>query len=562
MFTAKQTQLFSTKKRETSAKPASANPFVQKALSKQAETLSGNGALKYSTTGMPFVDQFGKLGSYKVPRTFQEVEKDCEELWAIDSRLEVMFGFYIRMITRTVELANGEKTTVPQKGAELRHEGIMRLLWLHNKSPKTFWQNIGIFVSIGSWKDIVTMLQYDLIYHGWEGRKLDWNRFGQLIMSGLNNERQSELVKKFLPTIQTTANATTVEAQADTMIGKWIASLLFGPKGEQDNGKTYRLYRKLKSEGTAHQWQQLISQGKHNLINFDKIHGRALNLLARSKYLKNQGLESKYEAWITDEKTEAKFTGFVHELFAKLPYALSELSRSERETINKQFITLVEKGRSKTHETSLIVVRDTSGSMGSQAAGTNMTCYDIAKALALYFSEFLSGEFANNWIEFNSDAKMHTWNGKSALERWYNDHSNYVGSTNFESVIKLFAKIKKEGVAECDFPTGILCISDSEFNPASLGQTNVESALNILRHAGFSDEYVNNFVIVLWNLQNSYYGNGSGSKFETYGNVPNVYYFSGYSAATVSFLTDDIKNAGELFAAAMNQEVLNMITLK
>lgn len=46
-----------------------------------------------------------------------------------------------------------------------------------------------------------------------------------------------------------------------------------------------------------------------------------------------------------------------------------------------------------------------------------------------------------------------------------------------------------------------------------------------------------------------------------HGDVQNVFYFSGYSAATVSFLTDDIKTAAELFDAAMNQEVLSLVKL-
>jgi hypothetical protein len=48
-------------------------------------------------------------------------------------------------------------------------------------------------------------------------------------------------------------------------------------------------------------------------------------------------------------------------------------------------------------------------------------------------------------------------------------------------------------------------------------------------------------------------------KFETYGDTPNVFYFSGYSAATVSFLTNEIKTAAELFEAAMNQEILSLV---
>lgn len=563
--------MFNQKKQSLGTKPAAKtsggntknvlpNAFVNAGLKKGAETLSGNGALKYSTSGDAFTDQFSFLGSYKKPRTFAEIEKDCETLWGIDKKKAVMFNSYIRLITRQVSLFDGKSTTVPQKGAELKHEGIMRMIWLHQKDQNIFWKNIGLFVSMGSWQDVIKMLQYDLMYHGWEGRVLNWDKFGKLILSGLNNEHTSELLKKYLPQIKANSACTTVEAQADTMIAKWICSLLFGTKGE-NSGKTYKAYRKMKTSGTAHEWQKLISQGKHALIDFNTIHGRALNLMARSKYLDNQGLKAKYEAWITKPETkDVKFTGFVHELFQKMPHALSGLSKGQQETINKQFATLVKKG-GESEMTELIVVRDTSGSMGSTATGTNMTCYDIGKALALYFSEFLHGKFANSWIEFNSSAKMHQWNGNSPIEKWYNDRSGFVGGTNFQSVINLFCTIKKQGVAETDFPKGILCISDSEFNPAQLGKTNVETALQTLRNAGFSEEYVSNFVIVLWNLQSSYYGSNTGKKFETHGDVKNVFYFSGYSAATVSFLTTEIETASELFNAAMSQEILQMIEI-
>lgn len=554
MFTNKKTQLFETPVKasaNSSSKPTSA--FVSNALKKQSVTTSQNGAKKYSTTGNDFVDQFGKLGTYKAPRTFAEISKDCEKLWATNKTLAVAFTLYTRMITRITDVF-GEKTTVPQRGAELKHEGIFRMIWLHTVAPKTFWKNITLFIAVGSWKDVFTMLQYDLVYNGWEKRQLDWTKFGKLILAGLNDEGQLNLIKKYLPQIKAKSACKTVEAQADNMIAKWICSLLFGAK---DNGSTYKKYRVLKASGTAHEWQKLISQGKHQLIDFNTVHGRALNLMARSKYLANQGLTEKYEKWIGSDDVEAKFTGFVHELFQKLPSTLSSLSKGEQMTINKQFETLVKKG-GENAGTKLIVVRDTSGSMGSTATGTNMTCYDVAKALALYFSAFLEGKFADAWIEFNSSAKMHEWKGSNALEKWYNDKSSYVGSTEFQSVIRLFVSMKNEGVPESEFPTGILCISDGEFNQSQIDKTNVESALSLLRRAGFSKEYVDNFVIVLWNLQG---GSGSGRKFETYGDVENVFYFSGYSAATVSFLTSKIKNAAELFEEAMNQEVLSMIEL-
>ena len=562
MFNTKKTQLFETKKNSSTLSKGGAEPiFVTAAKKKSVETRSGNGALKLSSTLDAFVDQFGKLGTYKAPRSFAEIEKDCETLWA-DNKLDtVKFTGYLRTITRKVQLFDGSVTSEPQKGGELKHEPIMRMIWLSQKAPEVFWKNIGLFVSLGSWHDIFTMLQYDLVYNGWNNRKLDWKRFGDLILSALENKNSLDLVKKYLPQIKARSACKTVESQANCIIAKWICSLLYG---EKESASSYKAYRKLKSSGTAHDWQKLISQRQFDKIEFDKIHGRALNLLVRSKFLKNQNLSDKYSKWVGDPKTSVKYTGFVHELFSKLPHSLSSLQQHERDTINKQFATLVEKGKSekKENQANFIVVRDTSGSMGSIANGTNMSCYNIAKALALYFSEFLTGRFADAWIEFNDDAKMHSWKGNTPLEKWYNDHSNFIGSTNFQSVINLFAKLKNQGIPESEFPTGILCISDSEFNPASLGKTNVEAARMTLKSAGFSDEFVQKFQIVLWNLQSSYYGRGTGEKFETTANESGTYYFSGYSSSVITFLTGhEVLNARQLFEVAMDQEILNRMTL-
>ncbi len=80
---------------------------------------------------------------------------------------------------------------------------IMRMIWLHTVAPKTFWNNITLMIAVGSWKDVFTMLQYDLVYNGWEKRQLDWTKFGKLILAGLNDEGQNNLVKKYLPQVKT-----------------------------------------------------------------------------------------------------------------------------------------------------------------------------------------------------------------------------------------------------------------------------------------------------------------------------------------------------------------------
>lgn len=563
MFDKRKGNLFGTQKPTTPTSVAVAgNLFIHAGLRKSAETLSGNGALKYSTTGNPFVDQFGQLGQYKKPREYSEVAVSMSTLWAINPRLTIMFMLYLRMITRVTQFL-GKVTSNVQRGAGLRHEGIMRMIWLHINHPESFYKNLYLFISVGRWSDIITMMQYDLMFHGWSSKVLDWDKLTAFILAGLENPSTSELLKKYLPQIRSRSQCKTLESQADNLIAKYICNVLFGDKDEEQ-GKTYKRYRQLKSSGTAHQWQQLISKGQHNLVDFNTIHGRALAQLVSSKYLSNQGLEARYEQWISS-KPVAKYTGYPHELFITDP---CNLRPYQVKTINAQFMQLVEtakKGAKK--DTSLIVVRDTSGSMNATATGTKQSCFNISKALALFFSYMLpEGAFANTWIEFNYDARLHKWHGSTPCEKWNADSSRYYGSTNLQAVIELFVRLRRQGIPESEFPTGILCISDGEFNPASaLKKTNVNVALYKLINGGFSAEYVQKFQIILWNLQSHYYGDNTGSKFETYGNVQNVYYFSGFDGSVIAFLTGiegkttTPKTAEELFNAAMDQEILNLV---
>lgn len=100
---------------------------------------------KYSSTNDEFVNQFGVLGSYKLPRSFSDISRDCSILWGIDPIKTMKFIFYLRIITRVVIFPNGTKTSTPQRGAGLRYESIMRLVWVAINHPKAFWK---IYISL------------------------------------------------------------------------------------------------------------------------------------------------------------------------------------------------------------------------------------------------------------------------------------------------------------------------------------------------------------------------------------------------------------------------------
>ena len=528
-------------------------------------TTSGNGALKLTSTGDPFVDQFGLISQYRQLRPYSSISKDMQELWNIDPMYTLKLLFYIRLITRKVKFSNGTETSKVQKGAGLRHEAFMRMLWLAVNHSDVFYKNLPLFITIGSWKDIIQLMSYDLQYHGWDNRVLDFNKMSDFILAGLENPNTCNLVKKFLPTIKARSKCRTLESQADTIIGKFLTHKLFdsGEFSPKLHSKNYHLYRKLKSSGTAHEWQQMISRSQFN-IDFSKVHGRALALLVSGNYLKNHNLEKDYENWIKKQPV-AKFTGFVYELFKGLNLN-SPLYK--KYTIDKQFENLIQTAKEgSSTESSFIVARDVSGSMSSNVKGLTISSNDVAKSMALYFSYLLKGNFANSYIEFSHKPILKYWEGDSPTDKYLKNINYCFGDTNFLGIADLFIEIYKHTSIE-KFPTGLICISDGEFNDSGDNKTNFQSFKKRLLKAGFPKDYVDNFKIVLWDIPNAFYSfDEIRPKFESYADTPNFFYMGGLDPAGITFLLGGEVNKSipktprELFETAMNQEIMDYIQM-
>lgn len=553
-------------KREKLKEPAtktSNNAFVNEGLKSGAETQGAKGAKKFSTTGNVFVDQFGSMSIFRNPRPIKDIFNDMALLWDNSPEKCLKLALYTRLITRSTSIPTMELELPTQRGAGLKHEGIVRFLWLAIYYKDIFYKNIHLIIAAGSWKDIFEMLTLDLEYHNWEGRQLDWNMFQKIIHAGLSNEDHSELVKKYLPQIQANSQCTTVRAESRNMIAKWVADSL---------KLNYEDYRKLKSSGTAHEWQQHISRQDFDKIDFASIHGRALSILTGGEFLKNNGLEEEYTQWI-EEQPVAKFTGYPYELKKRVQ---GNLKPYQVHTLNKQFEGLVEKAvKDATVDTDLLAVIDISASMTSESiSDPSVTARDVAGSLAIFFSEMLEGEFKNSCMVFSNTTRLHRFNSSTFVNKCKELPYGY-GTTNFMSVSQEFVNLLGRIGSEEDFPGGILCISDGEFDPASLNETNVEYFRNTLREGGFSDKYVDEFKIILWDVPNTFHGRSSSDKprFETYGDTENVFYLSGLDGSVVSFIlggqidpkTGEKKNAPktaeELFEAAMDQELLNLAVI-
>lgn len=547
-----------------------ASAFVQTALKMNNTHINGNGGVALKSSLNDFLDQFGNASSYREIRSYEDIANDMNLIYSQDKAKALKLTMYLRMVSRKIELFDGSTTEMVQNGQGLKHEGIMRMLWVAMNDPKTFQSNLELFVCTGSFNDVIKMMAHDLKSHGFENRKLDWKFLGNFIMSALSNENVADLVKKYLPQIKSSSKQKTQDAIADTIIAKYLASVIFG--GKEGDFSTYKKYRQLKASGNAHQWQQLISKRLFNEINFKTVAGRALASMTGSKFLANQGLEDKFISWIESQPT-AKFTGYPYELLApvKQGYRNASLSRLKTLTINKQFETLVQLGRDglSENENGFIAVVDTSSSMTSNVSGLNVSSYDVAKSMALYMSEVTrSNKFANSWIEFNSKATLHVWKGSTPVEKLQNDRAESYGSTNIIGVAKLFVDILKQGVSESDFPSGIVCFSDGCFD-----QTGDKLAFTKFRkemvNGGFSKKFVEDFKIVLWDIPNGYY-NATIQPIQFYADQPNSYSLGGLDGSVLKFVlgteeqvrtNSTPKTPEELMDAALSQQILQLVRI-
>lgn len=574
MFNSKKKQLFDISEKETSEnKLITQDPFLRAAI-KSDTVLSGNLSDKIKTMGSSFLDQFASASKYKEPRSYADISKDMSTLWGKDPLLTIKFTVYLRLITRIPTILNGDKLEKSHKGQGLKHESIMRMIWLFVNHPKEFIDNLNIFVIAGSWKDLITMMKYDAMYNGHD-HSFDWNILIEFIKEGLMNPETSNLIRKYLPTIRTKKKCTTIEAQANNVVAKALCHSFFGGKEYDNPGRFYRLYRKTKSSGTAHEWQQLISKRRFKDINFGTIAGRALQKLVNSKFLENQGLEKKYESWLDTQPT-AKYTGYVYELFAPFQgvyNAILPIKPYQKKTINAQFQELLNKAELKTEDNSFICVLDSSMSMSSAADGTTTHAYTVAKTMTLFFSELLKGRFHEHYFEFSSDTELRKFEGETYYDKYVNSDSRINANTNFISVADKFVEIlKSETLLEDDFPKGILCLTDGEFDRThdfTRKNTELDKFRKKLLNGGFSKEFVKNFKIVLWDIPNGYYGK-SEVKFEALGDEANTFHIGGLDGSIVSFLIEgEVKDGKaqtpqsteELFLAAMNQELMNYVII-
>ena len=548
------------------------NAFIN-AVNYKSTTLTENGAVTNVSTGSAIVDQFGKAGNFR-GRPIAEVFADQAQIWAENAEAALRFPFYLRMITRKVKVNADNETDKVQNGQGARDESFKRLLWIAKEHIETFNNNIWALPLVGSWKDLWTLMFYDI---NEATNVVNRKTIYEIIAQGLLCDTHVDLVKKYMPRIKSQSKCKTPWTKITNSLAKEFAEHM---------GLTYKEYNKLKTSGNGHDFQKLICSRNYEALNWNHIPGRALNLLVTSKFLSNHNLKDDYTKWIMQQPV-AKFTGYVFELARKLREARGSrgyycgsknIPIEVKHTLDAQFKGLVDKARADGKITENVwCCLDTSGSMNRGVDGLkNITCEDIASSLALFFADLNSGPFHNKVIMFDDVSYPYDMKGESFCDRIMNLPSVGCGGTNFQSAVDEIIKIRKEHpeIPLEQYPTTILVVSDMQFNPVGYGwrsrrtePTNYEYSVRSLKTV-FPSDFVDNMKWIWWDCASRRTQDFEGSAIEA-----GCTFFSGFDGSIISMLLGEDKvidektgkarnlTAEEIVAKALNQEILSYINM-
>lgn len=539
------------------------NPFLQAVSSH--DSMTENGALAHSTTGDLLLDYFQRCGTYR-ERDIEKVASDISAIYGENPVLATMIVFYNRMVTRKVKGFAQSETVQKGQGNRDEFRKSLRYLALHHSNG--FYKNLWLVPVVGVWKDL---------WHIDTINVFDRQHVLNLIKRGMECDYNKELLAKYLPRIRSNSN---IKATTHKNIAYHHALNRLARDVTQMMGWSEKQYRKFKSSGKAHVFQQQITNQDYQNIDFNAIPGKALFQMTKQpsknkqSFIDRHGLTDRYVQWI-ESKPVVKFTGYPHDLYRAINFSTIDMNHVQRITANKQFDGLLEKtradGTSGLNENVWVAI-DTSGSMGWNTIDNKGTRpIDVCVSLGIYFSSLNEGAFKDHVVMFDDNSYVKKLSGSFVDKCLQLQKTCAMGGTNFQSVIDEIVRVRRNNpqIPVEDYPTTLLVVSDMQFNSVSPIRstdtiTNQQAAQKKLTQVGLPP-----MRFIWWNL-NVRSNTSQQAKLDD----ENVTLLSGFDPAIISIIlggkqeiydetTKTMRklNAYENMLKALDQEVLRNISI-
>jgi hypothetical protein len=179
----------------------------------------------------------------------------------------------------------------------------------------------------------------------------------------------------------------------------------------------------------------------------------------------------------------------------------------------------------------ILPVIDTSGSMQTPVgdAKSKLSCLDVAVSLGLYLADKQQGAFANMFLNFDSNSKIHYLQGDLRQKLAQIESCDWGGSTNLESAFREILRVAVMGnVPQSEMPRYLLVISDMGIDPTrhNAGQRAFDLARDMFGRHGYQLP-----TIVWWNVAHRSGGYGGDNNFPVHAHEQGTALVSGFSPA-------------------------------
>jgi len=398
-------------------------------------SVTENGALGYRTTGYEILDFNFKVSSYR-NESADVIINDFMKVFYEDKLTAMKFLFFIR-----------------DREEGLGERRLFRIILKHlaNTETEIIKAICPLIAEYGRYDDLLELFDTPLEDY--------------IIMDVLGNQIRTDSINYS-------------KKKPVSLLAKWMPSINASSKTQKDRAKKIikksaikeKEYRKLLSILRKHidVTERKMCANEWGKIKYENVPSRA-NLNYNGAFLKHD--EERRRKFLEQvqkgEKTIHAGKLYPHDIVHK--YMSSEGWYGYSRALNHFDTTLEQlwKALPQKEIANTLVVADGSGSMTSTIGKTNVTCLDVANALAIYFAEHNKGEFYNQYITFSERPQLVKFNNNDSLHDKIVKcllHSE-VANTNIEAVFDLILDTAiQNNMSQDDMPKNILIISDMEFD--------------------------------------------------------------------------------------------------
>jgi len=403
--------------------------------------LTENGALGYKTSGKELLDINFKASSLR-DESESNIYIQYKKAFYENKLLAIKWLFFLR----DIKCGMGE-----------RRSFRVILKYLAFDYPEIVKELIPLIPEYGRWDDLWCLLDTDLKD---EVVKFCYLQFLQDIKN-LQNDKSISLLAKWLPSYNTSKNISNGKKKKNEYAVIFCNGFNLSKKSYNKSLKSLREYLDIV--------EKRMSNREWDKINYSHVPSRA-NLKYSNAFLRND--QQRREAYLNAlSKGNVKInagTLFVHEIVHQYSDRYSWMIRTKDYDATLEELWKALPSISEINDT--IVVRDSSDSMFTTLAKTNTTALDVSTALAIYFSQFLKGEFKDKFITFSENPELVDMSNCTSLKEKLDlsyIHSE-IANTDIKAVFELILNTAiKNGYPQEMLPKNILIVSDMEFDSAT-----------------------------------------------------------------------------------------------